>query len=121
MEKSKNQPEDRSKLVLPVILIMVGILWLLLQLGVHLNLENLFYPIFEAFRHIGTVVFSWPMILVVAGLVLAAGKRQGGWILVVLGGVFLIPKILHLQDFSLSMVFPLLIIIAGVAMIVKRI
>ncbi len=121
MENSKNQTEDRSKLVLAIILIAVGLIWLLRQLGIQMHLENLFHPFYLFFGHIGKIVFSWPMILVVVGLVMAAGKRQGGWILVVLGGVFLIPRILQVGDFSLSVVFPLLIIIAGIALIIRRI
>lgn len=121
MDKRSKLPEEHSKLVLAIILITVGLIWLLRHLGIHLHLDDLFRPFWAFFSHIGEIVFSWPMILVIAGLVLAAGKRQGGWILVVLGGVFLIPKIFHFQDFSLSLVFPLLIIIAGVALIMRRI
>ncbi len=119
MEKDKT--ENRSKVVLAVVLIVLGIFWLLSQLNVHFHLENLFRPFYQVFSHIGRVIFSWPMILVLVGLVLIAGKRQGGWILIVLGGIFLIPKIFLIPSFSFSLIFPVLLVFAGIAMLVRRI
>ncbi len=119
MENNVNT-DNRSRVVLAVILITVGGLWLLRLIGLQLNLQDLFHPFFVVFRYLGKIVFSWPMILVIAGLVLVAGQRAGGWILVVVGGVFLIPKIFHLPDFSFSLIFPLALVIAGISMVVRR-
>ncbi|MBP7505146.1 MAG: hypothetical protein KA780_06840 [Prolixibacteraceae bacterium] len=129
MEKSKgDQPlpsesqhgDDRSKLVLAIILIAIGTLWLLQQIGVHFHIDQLFQPFFTVFKHLGRILFSWPMVLVIIGLVMVAGKRTGGWVLVVLGGVFLIPKIFHIPDFSFSLIFPLFLIVAGAALVLRK-
>ncbi len=119
--ESKNTTEDRSKLLLAVLLIFFGLLWLLKILGVHLHMENLFHPLQLIFSRLGRVIFSWPMILVLVGLILLAGKRSGGWILIVLGGIFLLPRIFHIPGFSLSVIAPLILIIAGAALIIKRV
>ncbi len=118
--ENKANTDNRSRVVLAVILITIGGIWLLQQIGLQLHLKDLFHPFFVVFSYLGRIVFSWPMILVIAGLVLVAGQRSGGWVLVVVGSVFLIPRIFHLPDFSFSMVFPLALVAAGIAMVVRR-
>lgn len=117
----KEDTENRSKAVLAVILIVVGIFWLLGQLNLHFHLDTIFRPFVNLFGQVGKVLFSWPMILVVVGLLLVAGNRQGGWILVVLGGIFLLPKIFLFPGFSLSLVLPALLIIAGIVLLVRKV
>jgi hypothetical protein len=117
----KENTKNRSREVLAIVLIALGIFWLLGQLNVQFHLENLFRPFYQVFSHIGRVIFSWPLIFVLVGLVLIAGKRQVGWILIVLGGIFLIPKIFLIPDFSFSFIFPVILLFAGIAMLVKRI
>jgi len=117
----KDNTENRSKVVLAVILIALGIFWMFGQLNLHFHLENLFRPFYLLFSHMGRVIFSWPMILLLVGLVLIAGKRQGGWILIVLGGIFLIPKIFLIPDFPFSMILPLLLVFAGIVLLTRRV
>lgn len=116
----KNSSDERSKVVLAVILIAIGVIWLLRQLGIHLQLEGFFRPFFSVFSYLGRILFSWPMILVVVGLVMLAGKRPGGWIILVLGGIFLIPKIFMIPGFSFSLIFPLFLIVAGAALVFRK-
>ena len=115
----QNNTEDRTKLVLAVILIAVGLIWLLHLIGIHFHMQDLFYPFVKVIRFVSRILFSWPMILVIAGFVMVAGQRGGGWILVALGGLFMIPRILNFYDFSYSLIFPLILILVGVAMVIR--
>ncbi len=117
----KENVENRSKLVVAIVLIVLGMFWFLGQLNVHLHFESIFRPFFQIFSRMGKVIFSWPMILVFVGLLLVAGKRQGGWILVVLGGIFLLPKIFIIPGFTFSMIFPVVLILAGVVMLIRKV
>ena len=116
----KESTDNRSKIVWAVILIAVGVLWFFSLLNSHFHLWELFQPLFFVFSRIGKVIFSLPMVLILAGLVLLAGKRRGGWILIIVGGIFLIPKIFMIPDFPASVIFPLMMIVAGGALIIKR-
>ena len=118
MEREKS--ENSSKITLAVILIVVGIIWLFGQLNIHLHLGELFRPIQMVFGKIGHLVFSWPMIMILIGLILIAGNRSGGWILIILGGIFLLPRIFLIPPFPASIIFPLFLILAGGALIIRR-
>jgi predicted membrane protein len=104
--------EDKSyntRLILGGILIVLGTL-LFLSTNDYLNFR---------FTH---VVFSIPFFVFVVGLLILVNttKRTFGAILVVLGGFFLLPRIfpwIHLQG---SLIFPLLLIALGIAIIVKQ-
>ncbi len=117
MEEPK-KPKDNSHLFLAVFLILFGFVWILRLMGVHL--DTLFHPVQVVFSRFGRVLFSWPMIVVAAGLVLLAGKRQAGWILIVVGGLFLLPRIFMIPDLSFSLLAPVILVIAGAALIMKR-
>ena len=116
----KESTDNRSKIVWAILLIAVGILWFFSLLNSHFHFWELFQPMFFIFSGVGKVIFSLPMVLILAGLVLLAGKRTGGWILIIVSGIFLIPKIFMIPDFPTSVIFPLILIIAGGAMIIKR-
>jgi hypothetical protein len=113
--------KNDSKKTLAVILIAVGMLWLFGTLNIHFYLGEFFRPFWHAFSNIGRVIFSWPMILVLVGLILIAGRRSGGWILVILGGFFLLPRIFIFPAFPASVIAPLALILVGGMMIFRRI
>jgi hypothetical protein len=50
-----------------------------------------------------------------------AGKRSSGIVLIVIGGIFLLPKLFIVPGLTFSMFFPVLLVGLGIAMIVKRI
>jgi hypothetical protein len=118
MEKEKS--ENGSKTILAVILIVIGVLWLFGQLGIHLHLAEIFSPFQMVFGKIAHLIFSWPMIVILIGLILVAGNRSGGWILIILGGIFLLPRIFLIPSFPVSIIFPLFLILAGGALIIRR-
>ncbi len=120
VEKQNNN----SRVVLAVILIVIGSLWLLRKIGFYIefpdiNFGQIFYPFRQVFHWIGQVVFSWPMILIIIGLILMAGKRSSGIVLIIVGGVFLIPKIFFMQGLTISFLLPVLLIGFGVAMVAR--
>jgi hypothetical protein len=118
--------KDNSKLVLAFILIGVGVLWALKTIGVHFEFpqfiwENLFYPLRHVFHNVGHIIFSWPMVFIFIGGVLLAGKRSIGWVFLIVGGIFILPKLFFFPGLTISFALPVLLIGIGVAIIVKRI
>ncbi len=118
-----NVHRDKHRNVLAFVLIGIGMLWILRHLGVYFNFhvfwDNLFYPFRTVFHNLAGFIFSWQIILIIIGLVLMAGRRSIGIVLVVIGGVFLLPKLFFFPHFSLSFLFPVLLIGIGIAMVAR--
>ena len=123
----ENKPENsNSRVVLAFVLIGIGSLWLLRKIGIYIEwpnfyLQNIFFPFKNMFSDLAHFIFSWPMILIIVGLVLMAGKRSAGIVLIVIGGIFLLPKIFVLPGLTFSMFFPVLLVTLGIALIVRKI
>jgi len=124
MEKEKQN--DNSRQALAIILIAFGVLLLAHKAGPFFNLigiqlKTLFFPFRQIFEGLSGLLFSWQVVLILVGLLLLAGKRPAGLVLIVLGGLFLVPKIFIFFPFSISfsMIFPVILIGAGVALIAK--
>ena len=120
MEPQRNN----SRIVLAVFLIFIGMVWLLRKIGFYIefpniNFEHIFYPVRQVFNGLKHFIFSWPMILIIIGIVLMAGKRSSGIVLVIVGGVFLLPKIFLFPGLTISFLFPVLLIGFGVAMVAR--
>ncbi len=118
--------KDNSTMVFAVVLIVVGGIWLLRKAGIffnfpHIHLGDIFYPFRQIFSHFGGFIFSWPMILILVGLLLLAGKRSFGIVLIVIGGIFILPRLFVVPGLSLSLLFPVFLIGAGVALIARKI
>lgn len=115
---------NNSRIVLAVALIFIGTLWLLRKIGFYIefpniNFEHIFYPVRQVFNALKHFIFSWPMILIIIGILLMAGKRSSGIVLIIVGGVFLIPKIFFIPGLTISFLFPVLLIGFGVAMVAR--
>lgn len=123
----ENKPENNnSKIVLAWVLIGIGVIWILRKIGLYFDLphfyfQNIFFPFKHIFQGLFHFVFSWQMILIIVGLILMAGKRSAGIVLIVIGGIFMLPKFFFIPGLSFSMVFPVLLVGLGIAMIVRRI
>ena len=123
----ENRPQnDNSKLILAFVLIGIGVIWILRKIGLyfdipHFYFQNLFFPFKDLFHSLFGFIFSWPMILIIVGLILIAGKRSAGTVLIVVGGIFLLPKIFGIHGITFSLFFPVLLVGLGVAMIARRI
>ena len=122
MERIKEQ--DNSKKVLAVFLIVIGFLWILKQTGVFyhfpfIHFNYIFAPVGRVFGSLAHVVFSWPMILIVVGLVLMAGKRSAGLVLLILGGIFLLPRLFFFSGAMFLLILPLILIGVGIAIVAR--
>jgi hypothetical protein len=118
------QKKDNSRVTLAIVLIVLGIVLLLHKTApaleiIGLQIKHLFIPFKHLFFNWGNFLFSWQMVLIVIGLVLLAGKRSFGIVLIVLGGLFLVPKILVFPHITLSFILPAILIGAGIVLIVK--
>ncbi len=123
-----NEPQqrDNSRVILAFVLIGIGVLWILRKLGIYFDFPEihwgtLFFPFQQFFHSIGHVIFSWPMILIIIGLVLMAGKRKSGIVFIIIGGVFLLPRIFLFHGITISLFLPLLLIGIGVALVARLI
>jgi len=122
MEKVPQKENSRETLAL--VLIGIGLLLILKQFGVFhhfpfFHFQNIFQPIRNVFHGIGHFIFSWPMILVIIGIVLLAGKRSGGLVLLIIGGVFILPKLFVISGATILFLFPVILIALGVALVAK--
>ena len=123
---SKEQNKNNSRTIFAFVLIGVGIFLTLRQLGVYYEfpqfiLENIFYPLRQVFYRVSHFVFSWPMILIIIGGVLLAGKRSVGLVFIIVGGIFILPKLFFVPGITISLLLPVLLIGIGVAMVVRKI
>lgn len=118
------QKKDNSRMILAVVLIAAGVVWFFRQaihlpLFTHLPFHQFLMPFNHMFAVIGNTFFSWQMVLIITGIILLAGRRSAGIILIVLGGVFLLPELLHFSFWSLSFLIPALLIGVGIILIIK--
>ena len=123
---SSESNKNNSRIILAFVLIGIGVFWTLRQLGVYYEfpqfiLENIFYPMRQFFYRISHFIFSWPMILIIIGGVLLAGKRSIGLVFIIVGGIFILPKLFFVPGITISLLFPVLLIGIGVAMVARKI
>jgi len=116
---------DNSKLVLAFALILIGGIWILRKLGLYFDInfpiQNLIFPFKNLVHSLPSFLFSWPMVLIVVGLVLYAGKRSSGMVLMIIGSIFLIPKIFALPGLTISFLLPAILVGIGISMVLKRV
>lgn len=81
-------------------------------------LENLNLIPFEL-RH---YVFRWEGILILVGsiILITDPRRNAGWILILIGGFFLLPDIVYIPWFKFRTFWPLLLIILGILYIIRQ-
>lgn len=104
MEKSKLQ----GRSILGIILILIGI-------GLIARSMN-FIP-----DELARDLFSWPMILVVLGIIFLSNKANhtSGWILLLLGVLFLLPRITDLPYSFREVFWPVIFIALGLLILFK--
>lgn len=127
MEKvpqEKTHKKENPKEVLALVLIGIGLVWILKQSGFFfdfpfLNFHEIFSPVRSAFHSLGHFVFSWPVVLIIIGAVLMAGKRSGGLVLLIIGGLFLLPKLIFISGAVIMFLFPVILIAVGIGLIAR--
>jgi len=115
--------ENNSKNVLAIVLIVIGGLWLLHHVGLSFrfpDFHNLIFPFRNAFHDFWHFIFSWPVLLIIIGLILLAGKRStSGLVLIIVGGVFLIPRIFIIPGLTTALIIPLVLVGIGILLIAR--
>jgi predicted membrane protein len=98
-----------NRAVIGVVLVIAGLFLVMKNTGI--------FPDF-----IDNIVFSWPMLLVVIGLVMTLGssEKTGGIIVMAVGGFFMIPLIFRETFHMYNMFWPSIFIIVGIIFIVSR-
>jgi len=98
-----------NRAIIGVILVIAGLFLVIRNTG--------FFPGF-----IDHVVFSWPMLLVVIGLVMTIGatEKTAGIIIMAVGGFFMIPLIFRESFHMYNMFWPSIFIIIGIIFIVTK-
>ena len=126
MERIDKQVKDRdqSRKVLAIFLIIIGSLWILKQTGIHygfpfFHLNHVVAPVGHVFSSLVHVIFSWPMIFIFIGLVLMAGKRSAGLVLLIIGGIFLLPRLFLFSGAMVILFLPLVLIAVGIAIVAR--
>ncbi len=123
METTKQK--ENSGQTLAIILIVIGAVWILGKIGVSLSLHSIISDIVFSFRNIfhaiPSFIFSWPMILIIVGLILMAGNRNSGIALIIIGGILLLPKMFLFPGITISLLIPAVLVGVGVSMILKRV
>ncbi len=97
-----------GKAIVGIVLILIGVAFI----GKFLN----FFP-----HRIMHHVFSWQMILIVLGVIFISTRenKSTGWILLIIGLVFLIPDAIHIP-YSLKRLFlPIILIVIGLFIIFR--
>ena len=125
-EMSNGPHKNNSRVIFAFVLIGIGVFWALKQLGIYYEfpqfiLDNIFYPLRQVLYRFSHFIFSWPMIFIIIGGVLLAGKRSLGLVFIIVGGIFILPKLFFIPGISISLLLPVLLIGIGVAMAVRRI
>jgi len=98
-----------NRAIIGVILVFAGFFLVIRNTGI--------FPDF-----IDNVIFSWPMLLVVIGLIMTmgSGEKTAGIIVLAVGGFFMIPLIFRETFHMYNMFWPSIFIIIGVIFIVTQ-
>ena len=104
MESNKNAGRG----IIGIVLIIIGIAFIGRTLG--------FFP-YRIMHH----VFSWQMILIVLGVIFISTRenKSTGWILLLIGLVFLAPDVIHIPFGVRKLFWPSILIIIGLVIIIR--
>jgi predicted membrane protein len=121
MEKvyDQNSNSKHHSNTLAYVLIGFGLYLLLSKSGfVFPDLHCIITPIVGVFKSLFNFIFSWPFILLFIGLILLAGKRSGGLVLLVIAALFILPKVVVLSGIAMFILFPIALIVLGIALLI---
>ena len=107
--EKRHEHLTNNRIVIGVVLVLAGLALVIKNTG--------FFPDF-----IDHVIFSWPMLLVVIGLImtLGASEKTGGIIVMAVGGFFMIPLVFRETFHMYNMFWPSIFIIIGIIFIVSK-
>jgi predicted membrane protein len=100
--------KGNRRILFGVGLIAIGGVWILEQLGIIPHVLR-------------DVLISWQMILIVIGVFsLFSGNETSGWILIFIGGFFLVPHVFEIPWELRRLAWPVLLVSIGVLMLVRH-
>ena len=106
------------------VLIIFGILWIMSKSGWDIHLPG-FGALFSAIGNFFGHLTHWsagvniPIILLILGILLIAGRRVFGTLLLVLLIMILIPNFLIIPGILMILFFPLILILIGIVVLTK--
>lgn len=115
-EQKYQRSRNSSRTTLALVLIGIGLVCLLGKIDFY-PFHYVVEPIVRVFRSIVHLFFSWPFILLLIGVVLLSGRRSVGMVLLILGAIFILPKIFILSGIALFFLFPIALIVIGIILI----
>lgn len=121
-ESHRSKEHNKGGSFLGTILIILGIGWILKEIGwLHgfpgwHAVQHSFHSFTNIF-HFGALNITWPLILLVVGIVLLAGRRFVGAILVLLAIIFFLPGFLIIPGILTVFFLPVILIILGIVVI----
>lgn len=103
-----NKQTDVKKLALGLVILTAGVLFLFNRLDM--------IP-----SNVADHIFSWQMILIAIGIVSIAGHKNniGGWVILAVGGFFLLTDIYVMPTTFHDIFWPMLIIVIGLVILIK--
>ena len=120
-----NKPDKSNKgTLLAIVLIVIGVIWLFKRSIIYFNIPdfywyNLHFPFRPSLHSFRYLIFSWPVILIIVGLILMAGRRKSGIVFIIIGCLFFIPKIIHIPLITATIIIPIVLIAIGIVLIAK--
>lgn len=108
-ERHEHHHLTNNRIIIGVILVLAGLFLAVRNTG--------FFPDF-----IDNVIFSWPMLLIVIGVVITLGavEKTGGIIVMAVGGFFMIPLLFRETFHLYNMFWPSIFIIIGIVFIITK-
>ncbi len=99
---------NNKRFLFGIVLIVFGTLWMLEKLGV--------FP-----KSVSELVISWQSLLIVIGIIsLINGNETSGWILILIGGVFVVPQLFDIPWAFRRLTWPVLLVAAGVVILLRH-
>ncbi|MBC8004099.1 MAG: hypothetical protein H7X84_01385 [Verrucomicrobia bacterium] len=123
MERSYEQKRNKGTFW-AYVLIIVGILWIMKRSGWDINLPG-FGGFFSAIALFFGNLAHWsagatlPILLLLAGIILIAGRRFIGALLLVFLILIILPHFLIIPGILMIIFFPLILIIIGIIILTK--
>lgn len=108
---------------LGVLLIVIGVLWVLKEVGWHIGLpawdsvSHSFVNFLNIFQ-IGAWSVSWPVVVLIVGVLLLVGRRLVGTLLILLALFLFLPHFI-IPGILIILFFPILIVVVGIILISK--
>lgn len=121
-EQHHSKPHHKGGSFLGTVLVILGIIWILRETGwLHKvpgwhAVQHSFHNFSHSFRF-DFMGITWPLILLIVGIILVSGRRLVGTILILLAIFFFLPGLLIIPGILTVFFLPVMLIILGIVVI----